>query len=304
VRIGISGRTTGIDKVVEQARRAEADGFSSIWYSGGGGGDALTAAAFAGRATERIEVGTAVLATYAVHPFAMAARAVAAADAVGAEGRFVLGIGPSHEPAVEGMLGLSYARPGRHTEEYVAVLAAQLRGEAVTVDGEELRVALPPASPPPFPVPVLLAALGPRLLRVAGERCDGTVLWLANAEAIRTHVVPRITAAASAAGRPPPRVVAGLPVCVHDDVDEARAAAATQFALYGGLPNYQRILARGGADQPADAVVVGDEAAVRRQLDELFEAGATDVWADAFPAGDDRAASRARTTALLRELAA
>lgn len=302
VRIGLSGRTSGTARVIEQAVAAEADGFSALWFAGGGGGDALAAAAAAGRATSRIGVGTAVLATYLCHPYLMAARAVAAADAVGGGGRLTLGIGPSHRPAVEGMFGLSYDRPGRHTEEYLEVLQAQLRGEAVSLAGQELRVALPPAVPAADPVPVLVGALGVRLLRLAGAGADGTILWMANAEAIRSHVAPTITAAAAGAGRPAPRIVAGLPVAVHDDVDEARALAAKQFAVYGTLPNYRRILGHGGVTSPAEAVVVGDEASVRRQLEELVEAGATEIWADVFAVGDDRAGSRARTTALLREL--
>lgn len=302
MRIGVSGRTSGIDRIIEQAKQAEADGFAALWYSGGGGGDALSAAAFAGRATTRIALGTAVLATYPVHPFAMAARVAATTDAIGGTERFTLGIGPSHQPAVEGMFGLSYARPGQHTEEYLRVLQAQLRGEAIDLEGEEIQVHLPPAVPTKDPVPVLLAALGPRLLRVAGESAEGTILWLANAKAIRSHVAPRITAAAEAAGRPAPRIVAGLPVVVHDDEAEARAAAAKQLAVYGSLPNYQRILALGGLSAPAEAAVVGDEGSVRRKLEDLFDAGATEVWADVLPAGEDRRASRARTMELLREV--
>ncbi len=118
----------------------------------------------------------------------------------------------------------------------------------------------------------------------------------------QSHVVPRITAAAAAAGRPAPRVVAGLPVAVHDDVDEAREAAAKQYGFYGQLPNYARILDIGGLERSADACIVGDEDAVATQLRALIDAGATDVWAATFPVGDDRKASRARTRALLEQL--
>jgi alkanesulfonate monooxygenase SsuD/methylene tetrahydromethanopterin reductase-like flavin-dependent oxidoreductase (luciferase family) len=161
-----------------------------------------------------------------------------------------------------------------------------------------------PASgtPPDPPVPLLIAALGPRLLRIAGERADGTILWMANARAIDEHVAPRIHEAASAAGRPSPRIVAGLPIAVVDDVDEARAAAAEQFVQYGVLPNYQRILERGGVRSPAEAVIVGDEVSVTTQLEGLISAGATEVWAAPFPVGEDRAASRRRTMDLLRSL--
>jgi alkanesulfonate monooxygenase SsuD/methylene tetrahydromethanopterin reductase-like flavin-dependent oxidoreductase (luciferase family) len=144
--------------------------------------------------------------------------------------------------------------------------------------------------------------MGPRLLRVAGELADGTVLWMAPAAAIERHIAPKVNAAASAAGRPAPRIVAGLPVAVHDDEPEARAAAAASSVVYAGMANYQRILEIGNAATPADAAIVGDETAVRAQLQSLIDAGATDIWAAVFPVGDDRAASRRRTTDLLREL--
>jgi alkanesulfonate monooxygenase SsuD/methylene tetrahydromethanopterin reductase-like flavin-dependent oxidoreductase (luciferase family) len=127
---------------------------------------------------------------------------------------------------------------------------------------------------------------------------------MANARAIETHVAPRIRAAAETAGRPEPRIVAGLPVAVHHDEGEAREVAGANFAGYGVLPNYRRILDAGGAPGPADAAIVGDEASVATQIKELFDAGATDLWAAPFPVGDDRAASRQRTRELLRELAA
>jgi F420-dependent oxidoreductase-like protein len=304
MRIGLTGFGTGVEQVVRQAERAEADGFAALWYPSAVLGDPLVAMALAGRATSTIELGTAVLPSYTCHPVLQAGRATGTAAAIG-DGRFTLGIGPSHRPVVEGRYGLSFDTPGRHTEEYVGVLAPLLRGEPVSFRGEEYRVqADPPAQPAGGPVPLLLGALGPRLLRVAGQHTAGTILWMANASSIEKHVAPRIRAAATAAGRPEPRIVAGLPVAVHDDVAEARAEAASVYSVYGTLPNYQRILAHGGVAGPADAVLVGDEAAVGARIRELFEAGATDVWAAPFPVGADRAASRRRTRALLAELAA
>jgi alkanesulfonate monooxygenase SsuD/methylene tetrahydromethanopterin reductase-like flavin-dependent oxidoreductase (luciferase family) len=127
---------------------------------------------------------------------------------------------------------------------------------------------------------------------------------MANARAIETHVAPRIQGAATAAGRSAPRIVAGLPVAVHDDVAEARGVAAETFANYGVLPNYRRILDIGGAAGPGDAAIVGDEGAVAAQIQALFDVGTTDVWAAPFPVGDDRSGSRHRTRTLLKELAA
>ena len=305
MRIGLPGTGGSADRIVRQAERAEADGFDALWYAGGGAGDPLLAMALAGLATSRIELGTSVLQTYPNHPVTLAARAAAVADAIGTPGRCTVGVGPSHQPVIEGMLGLSYATPGRHTEEYVQVLAPLLRGEPVSFTGEELRVnAGPPALPDGTEIPVLIAALGPRLLRVAGQHTAGTITWMANATAIDRHVAPRLRRAAEGAGRPAPRIVAGLPVAVHDDVAEARSVAAEQFAMYGTLPNYQRILEHGEAGGPGDAAIVGDEASVAAQLEALLEAGATDIWAAPFPVGEDRSASRARTRALLKDLVA
>ena len=304
MRIGLPGAAATPERMIAQAQRAEADGFSSLWYASMVGGDPLVTMALAGRATSTIELGTAVLQTYACHPALQAARAASVAAAIGAPGRFTLGIGPSHEPLIEGRLGLSYATPGRETDEYVQITAALLRGEQVSFAGQEFRVSAGPLDlPAGAEVPVLVGALGPRLLRVAGQYAAGTVLWMATARAIEQHVAPRIRRAAASAGRPEPRIVAGLPVAVHDDVAQARSVAAGQFAAYGQLPNYQRILAHGGVSGPAEAVIVGDEASVTAQIEALFAAGATDVWAAPFPVGTDRAASRARTRALLAKLA-
>lgn len=305
MRIGLTGGGTSADRIVNQAKRAEADGFTSVWYPGAaGGGDPLPVMTLAGRATESIELGTAVLPTYTCHPALMASRANAVVQAIGAPGRVTLGVGPSHGVVIEDQLGLSYATPGRHTHEYVQILTTLLRGQPVSFAGAEFRVE---TGPVPLldgrEIPVLVAALGSRLLRLAGADTAGTILWMANARAIETHVAPVIRKAAADAGKVAPRVVAGLPVAVHDDVAEARSTAARQFAIYGQLPNYQRILSHGGITGPAEAAIVGDEDSVAAQITALFEAGATDFWAGPFPVGDDAAASRARTRALLATLA-
>ena len=303
MRIGLPGGGSDADQIVRQAQRAEQDGFTSLWYAGAVAGDPMIAIALAGRATSTIELGTSVLPTYTCHPVLQATRAAALVAAIGTPGRFTLGIGPSHQPVIEDVLGMSYEHPGRHTEEYVQVLAPLLRGESVHHPGVDFRVQCgPPELLGGAEIPLLLSALAPRLLRVAGQLTAGTITWMANATAIEQHVAPRIRAAAEGAGRTAPRVVVGLPVAVHDDVAEARAAAAEQFAVYGTLPNYRRILAHGGAAGPGDAAIVGDESSVASQIGALFAAGATDVWAAPFPVGEDRATSRSRTRALLVEL--
>jgi len=306
MRIGLPGDASNVDKLIDYARRSEADGFTSLWFPGSSGGDPLVAMALAGRATEHIELGTAVLQTYPTHPVNLAWRAAAAATAMGRPG-LTLGVGPSHQPVVEDAYGLSYQHPGRHTDEYVQVLAPLLRGEDVRFDGDDFRIRMTGdrTPTPPGEIPLLVSALAPRLLRVAGTYADGTVTWMANAKAVEDLIAPCITAAATATGRPAPRIVVGLPVAVVDAADTtlARQTAGRLFAAYGTLPNYQRVLAAGGVSDPADAAIVGDEAEVAAQLEALVTAGATDVWAAPFTVGEDRSGSRARTRALLKELA-
>ncbi len=302
MRIGLTGGGASVDRVVRQAKEAEADGFSALWYASIVTGDPLVAMAIAGRETSTIELGTAVLQTSPCHPLLQANRVSSVVDAMGRPG-FTLGIGPSHEPVIRGVFGMSYDHPGRSTDEYLQILTALLRGENVDFDGSDWSAhTAGRAVPPPHPVPVLVSALGPRLLRVAGEHADGTVLWMAPARAIETHVVPKLHAAAAAAGRPAPRIVAGLPVAVHDDIVEARAAASASSSMYARMENYTRILEIGGAGTPADAAIVGNESSVTSQLQSLLDAGATDIWAAVFPVGDDRRASMRRSKDLLREL--
>jgi alkanesulfonate monooxygenase SsuD/methylene tetrahydromethanopterin reductase-like flavin-dependent oxidoreductase (luciferase family) len=184
------------------------------------------------------------------------------------------------------------------------VVGDLLRDGRTSFQGEEYRAVAQLRTPPDEPLPVVLAALAPRSLQTAGELADGTITWMANAAAVESLIAPTIADAAAAAGRPAPRVVVGLPVVVTDDADAGREEAARQFAVYGTLPNYRRVLAAGGSSSPAEAAIVGTEAEVAGAIDGLVAAGVTDVWAAPFAVGDDRRASRQRTRALLRDLVA
>lgn len=285
---------------VQQAVDAEKDGFDTAWFGQLFGIDALTITALAGAATSRIELGTGVVPTSPRHPYVMAQQALTVQGAT--DNRFVLGVGVSHEVVIKMMFGLSYDRPARHMKEYLSVLLPLLREGRVAYQGELYRTAASVAVPGAKPMQVLLAALAPRMLHLAGAVADGTILWMSGLKTIETHVVPLITAAASEAGRPAPRIVAGLPICVTEDVAAGREAAAKVFQMYGQLPNYRRQLDREGAAGPGDVAIVGDEAAVEKQLRALAGAGVTDLVAPIYPTGDDRAASVARTRALLKSL--
>lgn len=296
MRIGIgigdiAGAPAGIDGLLEQARRAEADGFASGWFANIFGVDAIMAAALCGRVTKRLELGTAVVPTFPRHPVAMAQAALSAQAACG--GRFALGIGLSHQVVIEGMLGMSFAKPYSHMKEYLAALAPLVRAGSVSHQGDEYRINAQVAVAGATPCPILVAALAPRMLALAGRVADGTITWMTGPRTIREHTAPRIAEAAAAAGRPAPRIVVGLPIAVTRDVAAARASAARGFQVYGMLPSYRAMLDREGAEGPADVAVVGDAAGVGEQLAQLAAAGATDLLAVPFRVeGDPDAVER------------
>jgi 5,10-methylenetetrahydromethanopterin reductase len=289
----IAGAPADLDGLIAQAKRAEADGFASGWFAHIMGLDAITAAAFCGRATSRIELGTAVVPTFPRHPAAMAQQALSAQAAAG--GRFALGVGLSHQLVIEGMFGLSFAKPYSHMKEYLAVLKPLIDTGSVAYAGEEYRVNIQLNVPGATPCPVLVAALAPRMLALTGAVADGTITWMTGLKTIREHTVPRISEAAAKAGRPRPRVVVGLPIAVTKDVAAARESAARGFQIYGMLPSYRAMLDREGADGPADVALAGDESAVGAALDRLAEAGATDFLAIPFKVhGDEEVVERTR----------
>jgi len=306
MRIGIGlgdigGAGADVDGLIAQAKRAEADGFKSGWFANIFGMDAIVAAALCGRETKTLELGTAVVPTYPRHPVAMAQAALSAQAA--ARGRFVLGVGLSHQVVIEMMLGLSFAKPYSHMKEYLAVLAPLIRTGSVSHQGTEYRVGAQVAVPGGSPCPILVAALAPKMLALAGTVADGTITWMTGENTVRDHIVPRIGEAAAKAGRPTPRVVVGLPLVITKDVAAARESAAQGFQIYGTLPSYRRMLDLEGAEGPADVVIAGDESAVGERLQRLAESGTTDFLAAPYRVKGDPDAQE-RTRAFLARLAA
>ena len=305
MRIGLFvGALELMRDVAERLHRisaAERDGFDSYWLPQHFGADMLTVIAMAGMQTHRIELGTAVVPTYPRHPVALAQQALTAQVATG--GRLTLGIGASHRSTIEDWLGLSFAHPARHMEEYLAVLRPLLHEGGVDFTGQEFRVAgqlqIPDADM--VSCPVVMAALGPRMLEIAGRLADGTVTWMTGPNTIRDHVVPRITESAAAAGNPSPRICVGMPIAVTDHEDRARARADRLFQHYAALPSYRAMLEREGVDSPGGIAVVGDEGQVEDQLRHLAEIGATDLLATIFPV-DGSQTSATRTRSFLNSL--
>jgi F420-dependent oxidoreductase-like protein len=295
-----------VARLVADAEAAERAGFTSIWVPQlPGDFDALTAIALMGRATDRVELGTAVLPIQTRHPVAMAHQALS--NQAVCDGRFTLGLGPSHHWIVEDMLGLSYEKPARQVRDYLEVLNAAFASPGpVDVENDSYRVHNP-LDVTDIPTPVLLAALAPVMLRIAGEQASGTILWMADERAIGEHVLPRITKAAAEVGRPSPRIVAGVPValCHDDEVADARAWANQVLGHAEYSPNYQRLLEHGDAADVGDVLAAGDETAVVDRLRSFRDAGVTDLAVRVLPLGRDRdarIASRERVMALLASL--
>jgi F420-dependent oxidoreductase-like protein len=313
VRIGVMvgperGRyATKVERLRSDAVWAEEAGLASVWVPQIPDElDALTAATVIGLATSRVEVGTAVVPIQPRHPIALAQQALSVQAVL--RGRLALGLGVSHHWIVEEMLGLPYEAPLATMRDTLDVLEVALAGPGpVDVDNGRFRVHNPLDITDVGPTPVLLAALGPKMLQLCGERTDGTILWLADERAVATHVVPHLVRAAEAAGRPAPRVVAGVPVCVCAPGEVPAAVERTNRILSEAevSPNYQRLLDLGDAEVVGDLLAAGDEAAVERRLRSYADAGVTDLSVRIVPIGADREellASRGRTRDYLASL--
>lgn len=297
MEIGIFSNVAGsgnFDALVEDAKASAEAGFASYWLSQIiGQVDAMTLIGAVAQHVPNIQFGTSVVPTYPRHPMVMAEQAKTASLLTG--GRFTLGIGLSHQVVVEGMWGYSFDKPVRHARDYLAALMPLVRGEAVNIATETVTARGQVTIDAPEP-PVLLAALGPQMLRLAGAVCGGTITWMTGASTLASLTVPTISEAAADAGRPAPEIAAGFPIWVTDDVDAAREAAARVFMIYGQLPSYRAMLDHEGLGGPEDLAIIGDEATCAGRLDELVAAGVTQFAASEF-ADDDE--GRVRTRAFL-----
>ncbi len=299
MRIGWKGggHHQSLDTIRADARRAASEGYASFWLSQIAGPDSLTALAVIAEYAPGIELGTSIVPLYGRHPLALAQQALTVQAATG--GRLVLGIGPSHKLMVEGMLGESYAKPFTRTKEMLAAISALMRGEGVRLEGSEITARGQLAIDAPAPQ-ILIAALGPKMLDLAGREADGTTLWMVGPKTIGAHIAPRIREAAGAAGRPEPRILAGVPVCLTDDKSRARAHSADALKMYGQLPAYRAMLDREGIEGPEDLLVAGSEDEVRAGIAAFEAAGATDLRVGVQAPTEEEAA---RTHALLAAIA-
>lgn len=304
MKIGING--TGLVQkastaaVLDHAQQAARDGFASYWLAEHptGGFDALTVLAAVGPQVPEMEFGTAIVPSMPRHPMILAGQAQTAVNLM--PGRLTLGIGMSHATMMA-QLGIAFDKPIRHLREYLSILMPLLREGAVDYTGETLSCNGKFFQAPTNQVPVVVAALGPQALAVTGRLADGTTLAWVGPKTIREHIVPRISEAASAAGRANPRIIATLPVCVTEQPDVVRAAIGKGLSMYAELPSYQAMFQREGVAGPAELAVVGSAAEVQDSVASLREAGVTDFAASEFYLNGDE---RAQTRAFLKTLVA
>ena len=295
MELGIFGSSRNIDDLKKQVQEANNLGYSTFWTPQIFNLDALTALAVIAESVEGIRLGTSVIPTYPRHPMMLAQQALTVNQV--SNGRLDLGIGLSHKPVVEGMWGISFDAPVGHMSDYLQILMALLHDGTISYGGKHLTsrggIDVPADAPP-----VLVAALGPQMLKLVGRVADGTVTWMTGPETIRNHISPIINAAAEEAGRPVPQVIAAVPVCITSDLDIAEEYAKRDFGFYGDLPSYRAMLEREGLANSWDIALSGSFEEVAEGLQKYSDSGGTQVVAAIY--GPDEA--REQTVSELAKL--
>lgn len=285
IMIGSDRKPRTIEEIITIVQSAENAGLDSAWMANIFSFDAIMTMTLAARATKKIKVGTAVTPTYPRHPGAMAQQAVTAAAATA--NRFILGIGLSHKRVIEGVYGMSYDKPAKHMREYLEIVMPMLaqqpinfKGELYTTRGIQLE------APGAENVPVVIAALGPIMLKLAGSVANGTNTWMVGPRTMEEHIVAAINRAADQAGKPTPMVVGNFPVVLTNKPDAVRAKLSEMLAVYNELPSYRSMLDKEGYESPVDAALVGDENSLRKSIARVKDAGVTDFGAAIYDLED------------------
>jgi len=309
--VGVHVIGTNALKLLNGIMAAEQAGIQCAWMtSGGTAPDPLAVFAAAALKTERIEFGTSIIPTFPRHPLVVI-QGAQVVDSL-APGRLRLGVGPSHQPTIEGTWGIPFERPLEHLREYLHVLRAALSEGKVDFDGKRFK-AHAQLTGGPLQVKLMASALRPNSFRLCGELTDGAISWVCPLPYLRKVALPALQAGAAKAKRETPPLIAHIPVVVCEDADAVRAGAAKQLGHYPRLPFYSRMFQDAGfpeakegklSDRMIDALVVhGSAAQVKDRLRQVPSFGAAEVLATpiAIP-GDDQALSRTLTA--LGELAA
>jgi F420-dependent oxidoreductase-like protein len=273
MRIGLWIEEEGlrIDEVGTAARTAQDSGVDRIWFSQRTGWDALTLIAGVGPFTSTVELAVGVVPVYPRHPLALAAQALSVQAVTG--NRLTLGIGSSHPQIIEGMYGLPMEQPARYMREYVEALVPLLNGEPTDYQGEKLtargHIEITGVEAPEL----VIAALGPHMLKIAGELTAGTTTTWVGPELIESYIRPTLDRAAGGAHK---QVIAAAAVALTDDPDATRTWIQERFGAAGDMPAYRAVMDRGGKAGPEDTAVLGDESAVAKEIQRFADAGATE----------------------------
>jgi F420-dependent oxidoreductase-like protein len=302
MRIGVIGRggPGWLADVLATARRVDEASLDTFWVNQAFSVDPLTALTVAAPLARGVELGTAVIPIFTRHPQALAAQALTTQTAC--EGRLTLGIGLSHRHVVEGRWGRSFERPAEHMRQYLDALLPLLRGECPEVRGSlvtstgglETGGTVKPPS-------VLLGALGPAMLRMAGSLADGTITAGCGPRTLAQHVVPEVSKAAESAGRPSPRIVACFSLAVTSDQRRAEELRAAGAAHLRSFPSFRAMLEREGEGGDTAVSIIGTEEQAHESIARVKEAGATDL---ALFVGSGGSGERERTWSFLRAVAA
>jgi 5,10-methylenetetrahydromethanopterin reductase len=294
MRIGTLVRGMTIDEIIKNVEGDREAGYASAWLTDGSGMEPLTTLAVVGRAVPEIELGTAVVRTLPRHPMVLAQQALTVNAVI--EGRLTLGIGPSHRPAVEQGWGLPFDRPILRMGDYLSVLVPLIANGVVDYDGETVSAHGDFHVAGSGPCPVLVGALGPQMLRLAGRMADGSVTFMTGPRTLIRFTCPTILEAAERAGRPRPRIVAMVALCVTDQADAARLRAEQVAGRMAALPSYAAMLQREGGP----ALITGGEDEVEDGLGALDAAGVTDLVP--IPVAKRDSADALRTAAFVHGL--
>ena len=304
-KIGVTVGGGSAAAVLDGIKAAEDAGIGTAWVATGGAGmDALTLFAAAAGRTQRIMLGTSIIPTYPRHPIVAVQQVQVLAQL--APGRIRLGVGPSHQPIIEGTFGIDFKRPLGHLREYLRILKALLQEGSVDLDGRHLTAHARIAAP--VDVPVMASALQRGSFELCGAEADGAISWNCPAAYLKEVALPAMEEGARGAGRPVPPLIAHAPVCVHDNVQEVRDAIRANVGV-SPLPFYQRMFAASGfpdasggqwTDAMMDAIFFyGSEDEVAGKLEDLLAMGNVEVVAAPVAAGSDREASLDRSRRLL-----
>ncbi len=295
-RVGVLINAFNAAEAVERIRTAGSLGIPHAWMTTGGTApDSLTVFAGAATVTERITMSSCIVPTWLRHPVVLAQQTIALESL--APGRFRLGIGPSHEPAMRAF-GVDWHKPLTELKEYLITLRALLHEGSVDFKGEH--VTIQARLPQPVQTPLLASALRPGSFEACGELADAAISWQCPAAYLIDQGLPALRRGAERAGRPTPPLIAHTPIAITEDREAVKAAAARQVSNYSNIPFYRAMYEQAGVPQEmgqvgddlVDALVVwGNEDQVVARIKQLLADGMGEVLAMPLVVGGDRDAS-------------